>query len=114
RGDRHAARLRQPAPLAPRQLPRRAGAAPEVAARSPRPMATIGQTGDVLCVLGDLVDDVVVWLGGPIAPDTDTPAQVFHRRGGSAANVAAFAAGIGRPVRFIGQVADDLAGSRLV
>ena len=74
----------------------------------------IGQTGGVLCALGDLVDDVVVWLGAPIGRGTDTPARVFHRRGGSAANVAAFAAGVGRPARFVGQVGDDLAGRRLV
>jgi sugar/nucleoside kinase (ribokinase family) len=68
----------------------------------------------VLCALGDLVDDVVVWLGAPIAPGSDTPAQVFHRRGGSAANVAAFAARAGYDARFVGQVGDDLTGERLV
>lgn len=73
-----------------------------------------GQTAGVLCAVGDLLDDVVVWLGGPIGGGTDTPAQVFHRRGGSAANVAAFAAGQGRPARFVGHVGDDPLGDRLL
>ncbi len=68
----------------------------------------------MLCSLGDLLDDVVVWLAAPIASGTDTPARVFHRRGGSSANVAAFAAGTGRAVRFVGQVGDDAVGERLV
>jgi sugar/nucleoside kinase (ribokinase family) len=68
----------------------------------------------VLCTVGDLLDDVVVWLGGPIGGGTDTPARVFHRRGGSAANVAAFAARRGRPARFVGQVGDDPLGDRLL
>jgi sugar/nucleoside kinase (ribokinase family) len=70
--------------------------------------------GDVLCAVGDLVDDVVVWLDAPIATGTDTPSRIFHRRGGSAANVAAAAARAGRAARFIGRVGDDLAGQRVV
>ncbi|TCK24874.1 carbohydrate kinase family protein [Pseudonocardia endophytica] len=66
----------------------------------------------MLGVLGDLVEDVVVWPSGPVAPGTDTAAQVFRRRGGSAANVAAHAARIA-PVRFLGQVGDDDAGRAL-
>jgi sugar/nucleoside kinase (ribokinase family) len=67
----------------------------------------------VLCTLGDLLDDVVVWLEAAVAPGTDTPARIFHRRGGSAANVAAFAALAGHAVRFIGCVGNDQAGTRL-
>jgi sugar/nucleoside kinase (ribokinase family) len=67
----------------------------------------------VLCALGDLLDDVVVWLDAPIAAGTDTPARIFRRRGGSAANVAAFAALAGHPVRFIGCVGNDQAGTLL-
>lgn len=68
----------------------------------------------VLAVLGDLVDDVVVWPGGPVEPGTDTAARVFRRRGGSAANVAAAAAGLGVPVRFLGRVGADATGGVLV
>ena len=53
----------------------------------------------MLCALGDLVTDVVVWLDGPPRVGTDTPCRVFRRRGGSAANVAAFAAAIAGPGR---------------
>ena len=69
----------------------------------------------MLCAIGDLLEDVVVWLSAPPRVATDTPVRVFHRRGGSAANVAAFAAGIdGVGSRFIGRVGDDAAGDRLV
>jgi sugar/nucleoside kinase (ribokinase family) len=68
----------------------------------------------MLCTVGDLLEDVVVWLDAPVATGTDTPARIFRHRGGSAANVAAFAAGQGVPVRFIGHVGDDSTGHRLV
>jgi sugar/nucleoside kinase (ribokinase family) len=68
----------------------------------------------VLCAVGDLLEDVVVWLTGRPRPATDTAARIFRRRGGSAANVAAFAAGNGWPARFVGRVGDDDVGDRLV
>lgn len=64
----------------------------------------------MLCCIGDLVEDVVVWLSDEPARGTDTPAQVFRRRGGSAANVAALAVEAGGQSRFIGQVGDDKLG----
>ncbi|MEQ3552420.1 carbohydrate kinase family protein [Pseudonocardia nematodicida] len=67
----------------------------------------------MLAVLGDLVEDVVVWPAGPVEPGTDTPARIFRRRGGSAANVAAAVAGLGAPVRFLGRVGDDATGRAL-
>ncbi|MFI6846593.1 carbohydrate kinase family protein [Kitasatospora sp. NPDC050467] len=67
----------------------------------------------MLGVLGDLVEDIVVWVDGPLRHGTDTSAKVFRRRGGSAANVASFAAGQ-CPVRFLGCVGDDPAGDGLV
>jgi sugar/nucleoside kinase (ribokinase family) len=70
-------------------------------------------SGAVLAVLGDLVEDVVVWLRGPLRPGTDNPATVRRTRGGSAANVAAFAAPV-VPARFLGRVGDDELGARLV
>jgi sugar/nucleoside kinase (ribokinase family) len=68
----------------------------------------------MLCTVGDLVEDVVVWM--PRAPrrGTDTPSRVDRARGGSAANVAVFAAAIGLPSRFVGQVGDDALGAQLV
>ncbi|WP_299052097.1 carbohydrate kinase family protein [uncultured Nocardioides sp.] len=67
----------------------------------------------VLAVLGDLVEDVVVWLDGPLVIGADSPSRVFRSRGGSAANVAATAAAR-VPTRFLGCVGDDAAGDALV
>jgi len=63
----------------------------------------------VLGVIGDVVQDVVVWMQEPLRPATDTLSEITTRRGGSAANVAAFA-GPRHPTRFIGRVGDDLGG----
>jgi sugar/nucleoside kinase (ribokinase family) len=68
----------------------------------------------VLVTLGDLVEDVVVDLDGPVNVASDTAARIFRRRGGSAANVAATAAALGARSRFIGQVGDDAIGSALI
>jgi sugar/nucleoside kinase (ribokinase family) len=67
----------------------------------------------MLCCIGDLVEDVVVWLSEEPVTGTDTPAQVFRRRGGSAANVASLAVEAGGRSRFIGQVGDDRLGLQL-
>jgi sugar/nucleoside kinase (ribokinase family) len=67
----------------------------------------------VLCSVGDLVEDLVVTLDAPIAGGTDTPARIERRRGGSAANVAFFAAVTGAAVRFVGRVGSDAAGEWL-
>ncbi|MUN05981.1 hypothetical protein GLX25_02470 [Agromyces luteolus] len=66
----------------------------------------------MLVVVGDLLEDIVVWATGPIRAATDSAAQVFRSRGGSAANVAAHAAAHVR-TRFIGRVGDDGAGVAL-
>ena len=42
----------------------------------------------VLAAVGDLVDDIVVRLAGPVNAASDTDAVVTRRLGGSAANVA--------------------------
>jgi sugar/nucleoside kinase (ribokinase family) len=68
----------------------------------------------VLATVGDLVDDIVVRLGGPIHVASDTEAIVERRRGGSAANVASMAARISGVSRFLGQVGDDTRGAALL
>ncbi len=68
----------------------------------------------MLATLGDLVEDIVIRMNGPIHLATDTPATIVRRRGGSAANVAETAARLGRSTRFIGQVGVDAIGSALV
>jgi sugar/nucleoside kinase (ribokinase family) len=71
-----------------------------------------GALDGVLVTVGDLVEDVVVWPGGPARHATDNHAVIHRTRGGSAANVAAFASAL-VPARFIGCVGADLAGDML-
>ncbi len=71
-------------------------------------------TGPLLTVIGDLVEDVVVWSAGPWRSGTDNPSTITRSRGGSAANVAVAAAAAGTATRFVGRVGDDDAGRRLV
>jgi sugar/nucleoside kinase (ribokinase family) len=68
----------------------------------------------VLATVGDLVDDIVVRLGGPVNVASDTDAVIERRQGGSAANVAVAAARITGSARFLGQVGDDLSGAALL
>ena len=68
----------------------------------------------MLAALGDLVEDVVVHLTGPVQQASDTPARIVRRRGGSAANVVEAAAGLGHPARFLGQVGSDAIGTALI
>jgi sugar/nucleoside kinase (ribokinase family) len=72
----------------------------------------IPKSPGVLVTVGDLVEDVVVWTAGPAAFATDNPAVIHRARGGSAANVAAFASAR-VPARFIGCVGDDPAADLL-
>ncbi|HEU4806928.1 MAG TPA: adenosine kinase [Homoserinimonas sp.] len=66
----------------------------------------------MLGIIGDLVEDVIVWLAEPLRHGTDTQVEIFHTRGGSGANVAGFAGRLG-PTRFIGCVGDDDLGDSL-
>lgn len=66
----------------------------------------------MLGVIGDIVQDVVVWQEEPVRHASDTKSTIHITRGGSAANVAAFA-GPRTPTTFIGSVGDDLAGFAL-
>jgi sugar/nucleoside kinase (ribokinase family) len=65
-------------------------------------------------VVGDLVEDIVVWSECELRPATDNPSRITRTRGGSAANVAALAASIGTATRFIGRVGDDATGLQLI
>jgi len=63
-----------------------------------------------LLVIGDVIDDIIVVPEHAIRPNTDTNARILKTLGGSAANVAAWAASSGASVQFIGCVGqDDLA-----
>ena len=66
-----------------------------------------------VCVLGDLLLDVIVRLDSPVAAGDDTSATTRVGAGGQAANVAAWVAELGGEARFVGKRADDAAG-RLV
>ncbi len=75
----------------------------------------------MLCVIGDLVEDIVVWLPESLNYGADTPSRIVRTRGGSASNVAVFAATAtrqksrtGTGARLIAQVGDDRLGDQLV
>jgi len=68
----------------------------------------------LLGVVGDLVEDIIVWSECELRPATDNPSRITRTRGGSAANVAALAASAGIGARFIGRVGADAAGSQLI
>lgn len=62
-----------------------------------------------IVVFGDVIDDVVAAPRGDIRVDTDTPASIRFRAGGSAANTAAWLGMLGADVDFFGRVgAPDL------
>ena len=69
--------------------------------------------GARVTVIGDLVEDVVVWTTAAIRNGTDNPASITRLRGGSGANVAAAAARAGIATRFIGCVGADDSGASL-
>lgn len=57
------------------------------------------------------MEETVVDLTAAPPPGGEAPAHITRRRGGSAANVASFAAQLGCPARFAGQVGTDHAGT---
>jgi ribokinase len=65
-----------------------------------------------LVVLGDLMVDVVA--RGTLARGADAPARISVNGGGSAANVAAWAAALGTPVTLVCNVGDDERGRTAV
>lgn len=64
----------------------------------------------MICTLGDLLLDVIVRLRAPLASGADASAETRTGAGGQAANVAAWAAGLGAEARFIGKRGHDAAG----
>ena len=66
-----------------------------------------------LGVFGDVVLDIVVLHREDAAPDSDSRAAITPTAGGSAANVAVWAARSGLEVAFFGQAGDDLVGRQL-
>lgn len=68
----------------------------------------------MLGAVGDLIEDIVVYLGGPVRLASDTQARITRRRGGSAANVCVAAAQLEGSARFLGQVGDDRTGDGLL
>ena len=74
----------------------------------------------MLCVIGDLVEDIVVWLPTALSYGTDTPSRIVRTRGGSASNVAVFASAVAQQqhnkyrARLIAQVGNDRLGDQLV
>lgn len=57
-----------------------------------------------ILVVGDVADDVSVRALAPVAPASDTTAEIRRRPGGSAANVAAWLGHLGGSVSFVGRV----------
>jgi sugar/nucleoside kinase (ribokinase family) len=57
-----------------------------------------------IVVFGDVIEDIIVTPRGAIRADTDTPASIERRAGGSAANMAAWLATQGVAVDFVGRV----------
>ena len=63
-----------------------------------------------ILVIGDVIDDIIVIPGRAIRHDTDTPASISKRAGGSSANTAAWLGFAGADVDFYGCVGEaDLA-----
>jgi sugar/nucleoside kinase (ribokinase family) len=65
-------------------------------------------------VVGDLMVDVVARMTGALAVGSDTPASVSYRPGGVGANVAAWLAECGVPVRLVARAGADEAGRNAV
>jgi ribokinase len=63
-----------------------------------------------LCVLGDFAWDVLIRTNSELLKGGDTFGEVMLSPGGSAANVAVWAARCGLPTRFIGKIGRDRMG----
>ncbi len=68
----------------------------------------------MLLVIGDAREETIVELRSAPPRGGVGAAHITRRRGGSAANIAAFTAGLGYPARFAGQVGEDHCGAFLI
>ncbi|MEV0201353.1 sugar kinase [Nonomuraea sp. NPDC050691] len=80
-------------------------APPPVPSSAPHASGTAGGGG--LLVVGDVVTDVVALHGTPVAPGTDTAADIVLRPGGSGANTACWAAHLGADARLLTRLGYD-------
>src|SRR5215217_6633734 len=64
--------------------------------------APSGKRGIV--VMGDVIDDILVQPLRAVEPDSDTPARITARPGGSAGNAAAWLGALGAETVFVGRV----------
>ena len=55
-------------------------------------------------VIGDVIDDIIVVPKEPIRTNTDTDSTITQTLGGSASNIASWAASLGADVTFVGCV----------
>ena len=60
--------------------------------------------GEIVVVVGDVMNDVVVDPLGPVFPDSDTVSRIRRVAGGSGANQAAWLGYLGARCRFVGRV----------
>ena len=60
-----------------------------------------------LLVIGDVIDDIIVVPQGQLRTNTDTAATIVQTLGGSASNVASWAANQGADVTFVGCVSSN-------
>jgi ribokinase len=67
----------------------------------------------LVVTLGDLLLDVIVRLGEPLATGADADAATLTAPGGQAANVAAWVVALGERARCVARRGDDLAGTLL-
>ena len=63
----------------------------------------MSRAGPLAVIVGDVINDVVVRVSGPVAAGSDTPASIEPRPGGSGANLAAWMGSLGARVRFVGR-----------
>src|SRR5688572_19869630 len=68
------------------------------------PDRALPATTGAVVVMGDVIDDIVVQPLRPVEPDSDTPAGITARPGGSAGNTAAWLGSLGARVSFVGRV----------
>jgi sugar/nucleoside kinase (ribokinase family) len=64
----------------------------------------VTDSGKIVVVIGDVMNDVVVDPLGPVFPDSDTVSRIRRVAGGSGANQAAWLGYLGVRCRFIGRV----------